>query len=110
MRASVSVCPSAVVEAPAERVWRLLTDPQGFDTWTDATLVSAEPEGSARAGQRLRLTTAFGRRLPVTMDVLEVDADRWRLHLLVHLPLGLVNDETITMTEVGEGRTLVRFG
>jgi len=109
--ASVSVCPSAVVDAPVERVWALFTSPEGFDTWVDATLVAAEPEGPARPGQRLRLAArAFGRDLPVTIDVLEVDAERRRLRLLVDLPLGLVNDETVTMTDLGGGRTLVRFG
>ena len=111
MAATVTVCPSAVVEAPIDRVWGLLTSPRGFDTWTDATLVSADPEGPVRPGQRLRLTTrAFGLTLPVTFDVLEVDPDRHLLHILVDLPLGLVNDETLTLA-MGEGeRTLVRFG
>jgi hypothetical protein len=109
--ASVSVCPSAVVEAPVDHVWGLLTSSEGVDTWADATLVAAEPEGPAQPGQRLRLTTqAFGRTLPVTIDVLEVNAERHLLHLLVDLPLGLVNDETVTMADAGGGRTLVRFG
>jgi hypothetical protein len=33
-----------------------------------------------------------------------------RLRLLVRLPVGVVNDETITLAEVAPGRTLVRFG
>jgi len=94
-----------------ERVWDIITSPEGFDAWADATLVSADPESRARPGQRLRLTTrAFGLTLPVTIDVLDVDPERHRLHVLVDLPLGLVNDETITMTADGEHRTLVRFG
>lgn len=108
---TVSVCPSVVVEAPIQRVWELLTSPEGFDTWADATLVAAEPDGPARPGQRLRLVThAFGRRLPVTIDVLEVDAERHLLHLRIDLPLGLVNDETVTMKAISDERTLVRFG
>ena len=107
----VSVCPSAVVEAPIEHVWDLVTSPEGFDSWADATLVGADPPGRARAGQRLRLVTpALGRAFRVDISVLEVDAERRRLHLLAHLPFGLVNDETITMAPVGEGRTMVRFG
>jgi uncharacterized protein YndB with AHSA1/START domain len=108
---TVSVCPSAVVEAPVKRVWELVTSPEGFDTWTDATLVAADPNGPARRGQRLRLATrAFGRGFPVTIDVLEVDDERHLLHLRVELPFGLVNDETVTLTATGDGRTLVRFG
>lgn len=101
----------AVVEAPAEQVWGLVTDPEEFGSWADATLVGAEPPGRACAGQRLHLVTrALGRAFRVDMSVLEVDAERRRLHLLIHLPLGLVNDETITLAAAGDGRTVVTFG
>jgi hypothetical protein len=99
-----------VVEAPVEHVWDLLTNPEEFNTWTDAKLVGAEPPGRARAGQRLRFVTALGRAFRVDMAVLEVDAERRRLHLLIHLPFGLVNDETITIAPAGEDRAIVRFG
>jgi len=108
---TVSVCPSAIVSAPPERVWELLTSPEGVDAWVDAAVVAAEPDGPARPGQRLRLeASALGRRWPITIDVLEVDSERRRLHFRVDLPLGLVNDETMTMAAVDDGKTLVRFG
>lgn len=101
----------AVVEAPVEQVWDLLTSPEHFDSWTDATLVGAEPPGRPHPGQQLRLvTSALGRAFRVDMSVLEADAEQRRLHLLIHLPLGLVNDETITIAPAGEDRTIVRFG
>jgi hypothetical protein len=107
----VSVCPMAVVEAPVERVWDLVTSPEEFGSWADAMLVRAEPPGRARAGQRLRLvTSALGHAFRVEMSVLEVDAGQRRLRLLIRLPLGLVNDETITMSPAGEYWTIVRFG
>lgn len=86
---TVSVCPAAVARAPVERVWALVSSPEGLDAWVDATLVSADPDGPARPGQ----TGAFGRRFPVTIDVLEVDQEAGRLRVLVGLPFGLVNDE-----------------
>jgi Polyketide cyclase / dehydrase and lipid transport len=107
----VSVCPIAVVEASVDRVWDLVTTPEEFGRWTDATLVGAEPPGRARSGQRLRLvTSALGHGFRVEMSVLEVDAGQRRLHLLIRLPLGLVNNEIITMSPAGEDRTIVRFG
>jgi hypothetical protein len=106
----VSVCPIAEVEAPIEHVWDLLTRPEEFDSWVDARLVSAEPPGRAHDGQRLRLVTRAGRAFRVDMTVLEVDAERRRMHLLIQLPFGLVNDETITMAPSGGDRTIVRFG
>lgn len=110
-RVAVSVCPTSVVEAPAGYVWDLLTSPEEFDSWADAALVAAEPPGPARVGQRLHLVTrALGRAFRVDMNVLEVDAEQGRLHLLIHLPLGLVNDETITIVPVSKDRAFVRFG
>ena len=107
----LSVCPSALVQAPVERVWELLTWPEGYDHWTDATLVAVEPEGAVQPGQKLHfVTAALGWKFAVTIDVLEVDAQSHRLHLHVHLPFGVVNDETLTVADAGDGRTLVRFG
>lgn len=105
------VCPSDVVDAPIERVWALVASTEGIDHWVDATLVSAEPDGPVQAGQKLHLITrAIGFTFVVTIDVLEVDPVRHRLHLLVDLPFGVVNDENLTLAEAGSGRTLVRFG
>jgi|SRR5215469_14752924 len=107
----LSVCPSTVVAAPLEQVWELLTNPEGFDSWADATLVAAEPDGAAQPAQKLHLVTgALGLKFAVTIDVLDVDAENHQLHFLVHLPFGVVNDETVTMADTGDGNTLVRFG
>jgi hypothetical protein len=107
---TVSVAPSTEVEAYIEKVWSLLTRPDGFDLWSEAVLVAAEPEGRAHPGQILHLVTrALGWASAITIEVLEVDAERHRLHVLIRLPFGLVNDEVIAMTEAGEDRTLVRF-
>jgi uncharacterized protein YndB with AHSA1/START domain len=108
---TVSVCPSAVVDAPVDRVWDLVTRPEGFDLWTDATLVSAEPDGHATAGQELHLVTrALGWTFAVGISVREVDPERHRVGFLVALPFGVVNDQVMTLSDAGEGRTLVRFG
>ncbi len=99
-----------MIEAPVDRVWDLLTQPGGFDNWIDATLVTAEPGGEARPGQQLHFVTkAVGWTFPVTIDVREVDAGRGRLHFVVALPFGIVNDEVMTVADLGNARTLVRF-
>src|SRR5215469_14579690 len=108
---TVSVCPSALVQAPVDRVWELVTRPEGFDLWPDAALVVAEPHGPACPGQELHLVTrALGWSFAVRISVREVDPEHRRLHFLVSLPFGIVNDEVMTLTEAGVGRTLVRFG
>lgn len=108
----VSVCPATVVDAPAERVWALLTRPDGFDLWVDADLVSAEPEGPAHPGQRMRFRAAVGLgfSLPLTVDVGEIDTAGGRLRLRASLPFGITNDQTTTVSDAGDQRTVVRFG
>lgn len=71
----------------------------------------AEPGGEARPGQELHFVTkALGLTFAVRISVREVDAVGRRLHVLVELPFGIVNDEVMTVAEAGHGRTLVRFG
>lgn len=105
----VDVCPAAMVEAGRGGVWALLADPAAIGGWVDAEFVAAEPPGPVAAGQRLRLRArGLGRWWPVTIEVGEVVPEE-RLGLDVRLPLGIVNHEVITLAEVGERTTLVRF-
>jgi hypothetical protein len=41
----VNACPAAVTSAPPELVWRVLTTPERFGEWLDASFVSASPPG-----------------------------------------------------------------
>lgn len=106
----VNVCPAAVTNASPDRVWGVLTTPERFGEWVDATLVSTDPPGPIKPGQTIHLTTpAFGRKWPVTIEVRDVDPQSRWIDFLVHLPFGVDNHEHITLTEYKEGRTLVRF-
>ena len=74
---TVSVCPIATVEAPAETVWAVLTDPASYSSWWNARTEAIEPAGLAAPGQVVRASSrALGRRWPVTTRVLAVDAGR----------------------------------
>jgi uncharacterized protein YndB with AHSA1/START domain len=107
----VAVCPSAVVAAPASRVWALLTTPEVLDEWLGLTLVEAHPDGPLQPGQRLTFRAVAPVIRPrMKWEVQEVDREAGRIRLLIQAPLGLVNDETITIGEPAPGRTLVRFG
>jgi ligand-binding SRPBCC domain-containing protein len=106
----VNVCPAAVTAAPSDRVWRVLTTPERFSEWNDATFVSAKPPGPAKPGQTLHFTTpAFGRKWRLTMELRDVDPQSKWIDLLVRLPFGIENHEHITLTETKDGGTLVRF-
>jgi uncharacterized protein YndB with AHSA1/START domain len=106
----VNVCPAAVTPAPPDRVWRVLTTPERFSEWNDATFVSADPPGQVTPGQTLHFTApSFGRKWPVTMEVRDLDPQSRWIDILVRLPLGVENHEHITLTETKESGTLVRF-
>jgi Activator of Hsp90 ATPase homolog 1-like protein len=106
----VNVCPAATTSAPPERIWRVLTTPERFSEWNDATFVSAEPPGAVKAGQVIHFTApALGRKWPLTMEVRDMDPQSRWIDLLVRLPFGIENHEHITLTQTKEGGTLVRF-
>lgn len=99
------------MDAAADRVWELLTWPDGLDRWVDADLLSASPTGVAQPAQQMLFTAhAVGRGFPLTITVREVDPDGRRLRLEIDLPFGIRNDETVTVVEMAPTRCLVRFG
>ena len=100
-------CPTDVVEAPAETVWKLCTEPSLIDTWADTKLV----EGPARTlaeGDFLRFKTGPGRLLEVTWKVGPPKPPR-ELPLHIALPFGLTNEEVIVISPMGERRCRVTF-
>lgn len=106
-----TVCPAAVVDAPADRVWELVSRPDGLALWVDANLQSATPTGPARPRQRMTFTArAMGRGFPIIMTVSEADPERYRLGLAIDLPFGVRNDEVITITTTSPRSCVVRFG
>src|ERR1700704_5613749 len=96
----VNVCPAAVTSASPQRVWSVLTTPERFGDWLDATFVSADPPGPVKPGQILNLAAAsLGRRWPVSLEVVGVDPQSLWIDLLVHLPFGVENHERVTLAE-----------
>ena len=101
------VCPTTVVKAAIERVWAVLTDPDSYQRWTDAELLSASPPGPVREGQMLDFRTRqLGIAFRVRMDVGKPDPPRL-LPLRVQMPFGIVNDERITLAPLDPGHTRV---
>ena len=108
---SFSFCPAAVVAAPAEIVWDLLTDLTLYDQWWDARTERIAPPGPATPGQVVYAKTAgLGRTWDLTLRVEAVNPLRHQIRLHVALPLGTTNDATITATPMAVTACRVQFG
>jgi hypothetical protein len=106
-----SVCPATMVNAPVETVWELLSDLTQFDTWWDARTERIVPEGNASSGQMLYATTlAFGRTWNLTLRVDAVSPEKHQIQMHISLPLGLINDNTITCAALDSTSCRVQFG
>ena len=106
-----AVCPTDVVEAPIDVVWRLLTEPAGWGGFFDIRIGHIEPPGCARVGQRVFAES--GPRLfhlRVHFEFTAVDAERHRLGLRVDLPFGVTVSEDLHCAAVSESRCRVTYG
>jgi hypothetical protein len=92
---SFESCPIAIVAAPAERLWTLLTNPSGWDDVFDLREIRANLPGSAAVGQTIYAKTGpWLFPLKVELCITDIDATNFRLGLRVKLPLRIhVNEE-----------------
>jgi hypothetical protein len=105
-----SSCPTAVVEAPVEVVWALLTEPSGWGGFFDVRIARVEPSGFAAVGQRIYAES--GPRflhLEVTFEFTEIDPARHTLGLDVRLPLGITVREELGCHPLGPSRCRVDY-
>ena len=103
----LTVCPAAVVAAPVETVWELISDPVLRDTWWRARTERVVPEGKASAGQVIYLTNPLGRH--GTLKVERVDPEKHQIHWVLS-GLGVTNDQTTTCTALDAVSCRVQFG
>src|ERR1700730_18633926 len=90
---AMEVCPTAVILAPAEHVWRLLTTPHELAQWSGTKLVEG-PARAVSAGDRLVFRAGMWH---ISFEVLEMQARR-QLTLDIALPFGVKNREQIQIT------------
>jgi hypothetical protein len=102
-------CPACVADAPVEVAWSLL-DPARLDEWWDARTRRVTPAGPLTPGQRIEATVGPFGTFAVNCEVLEVDPAAHRVHWVVRLPFGIVNDQTTSMTPLGPDRCRISFG
>ena len=107
----VSVCPAAVVEAPIERVWTVLTDSRNYGDWADAIFTRFDPPGRAVPGQVLEADTReLGITFKVRLRIEAVDPARHQVVFDVSLPFGVREKTTITATPIDAHLTRLQFG
>ena len=107
----LSVCPMAIVAAPVETVWELLTDFTHFDAWADAQTERIEPEGPAAAGQTVYLkASALGRAWHVTFHIQAVNAEKHQLRFLADFPLGIHLQENLQCVPIDATSCRVQYG
>ena len=108
---AVSACPIGTVAAAADTVWSFLAAPERLDLWWDARVERVEPPGPMAAGQRIDASSrAFGHRFRVWFTVDAVDAASRRLQLTAHLPFGIVDQATLSVTPIDATASRLSFG
>jgi hypothetical protein len=103
-------CPTAVVNAPADIVWGLLTEPAGWGDFFDVRITRVQPTGPAAVGQRI-----YGEsgprllHLKLEFEYLAIDADHYRLILNVRLPFGITVREDLNCVPLQRNQCRVNY-
>lgn len=102
---AIQTCPTDIVAAPPERIWKLLTQTTELAAWVGASLIGG-PTRTLVAGDRVVLVLGFGMR--VILEVLAMEPLR-QLTLDAHLPFGVVNHEVLQILPMGTEGCRVTF-
>ena len=103
-------CPTAVINASADTVWRLLTEPAGWGDFFDVRITRVVPAGPAAVGQRI-----YGEsgprllHLKLEFECVAIDADHYRLMLNVRLPFGITVREDLNCVPLQRNQCRVNY-
>jgi hypothetical protein len=103
-------CPTSLVNAPVDVVWKLLMEPAGWSKVFDIRITHIEPSGPAALGQVICGETGpriF--RLVVSLEFTEIDSARRTIGLNVRLPLGITVREALSCSPVGDTQCRVNY-
>jgi hypothetical protein len=94
-------------QAPASRVWHLLTTPIELQRWSGIKIVKG-PDRPLATGDQIVFRAGLGPVLEVRFQVMELE----RLHRLaldVYFPFGIVNHEVVVITPASDGGCRVTY-
>jgi uncharacterized protein YndB with AHSA1/START domain len=100
----MDACPTDIILAPAERIWRLVMDPRELAHWSGMRLVEA-PARAISSGDRLVFRAGV---FTITLDVVDIQAPR-QLTLDIALPFGVKNREQIQITRIDSNSSRTTF-
>lgn len=100
----MDVCPTDIILAPAERIWRLVADPHELARWSRMRLVES-PARAIVTGDRLVFRAG---PFAITFDVVDVQAPR-QLTLDIALPFGVRNLERIQIASIDSHSSRTTF-
>lgn len=103
-------CPMAVVDAPIEVVWGLLLNTAEWGKFYDVRVLSVDPPGPARQGQRL-IGNPGPKFLPLRLvfDFTEADPASHRLCIDGRLPFGIGVREDMRLVSIDASRCRVAY-
>jgi hypothetical protein len=99
---SIQTCPTTMVEAPADRVWHLLTTPSELQRWSGLKIVKG-PDRPLATGDQIVFRGGL-----IRFQVMNLERLR-RLELEVHFPFGIVNHEFFVITPVSDAACRVTY-
>jgi len=110
MNTTYAACPTEIVEAPIDVVWKLFTNLAGWGSFYDVRVQSVEPPGPAVVGQRM-LGESGPRwlHLRVSFEFTRIDEPQHQLEMDIRVPLGIKVHEEFDCVSLGEARCRVNY-
>lgn len=107
---SLLACPTDIIAAPLDIVWKILTDPAGWDRFYDLRVHHVDPPGPAASGQRL-IGESGPRwlRLGIMFAFTRIDAIRHEMEFDGRLPLGITVHESLNCVALDAERCRVNY-
>jgi hypothetical protein len=103
-------CPTAVVNAPIDIVWALLTEPADWAGFFDIRISNIAPPGAASVGQTIHAESGPQfLHLGVTLEFTEIDVARRTIGLTVQLPLRITVLENLSCSVVSDTQCRVNY-